>query len=357
MIRFISWLLFAILTCLMIPMGAYGCTAFLLDTNDGPLYGRNFDWRIGEAYVVINKRGTRKKAIPESLNHPENSLQWTSQYGSATFNLIGREFPMGGMNEAGLVIESLMLDQTRYPPLDSRLSLLATQWMQYHLDNAATVKEVIDSEPQVRIRGPRDSKFHFFICDRSSVCAAIEFIEGKQITHTNEKLPVKVLTNTAYQESLTFLKQGKLPEPDYDDSVARFIRSAKLIKEFDPHTEGQAIAFAFNILKEAEHDSHATQWSIVYDPKALTIHFRTLQNQQIRSFTLQSFDLSCSKPVKVMSVETKMSGDITNNFANYSHQVNRNHMRYYFVQSYFAAPPDRLLERFSDYPESTSCNE
>lgn len=31
-------------------------------------------------------------------------LGWTSRYASVTFNQWGREFPMDGMNEAGLVV-------------------------------------------------------------------------------------------------------------------------------------------------------------------------------------------------------------------------------------------------------------
>ena len=32
---------------------------------------------------------------------------WVSKYGSVTFNQYGRELPTGGMNEAGLVVETI----------------------------------------------------------------------------------------------------------------------------------------------------------------------------------------------------------------------------------------------------------
>ena len=59
------------------------------------------------------------------------SIAWTSKYGSATFNQYGREFPMGGMNEAGLVVESMMLFETEYPLPDTRSGIDPTQWIQY----------------------------------------------------------------------------------------------------------------------------------------------------------------------------------------------------------------------------------
>ena len=45
---------------------------------------------------------------------------WTAQYGSITFNQYGRELPTGGINEAGLVVESMALSEARYPEPDHR---------------------------------------------------------------------------------------------------------------------------------------------------------------------------------------------------------------------------------------------
>ena len=65
----------------------------------------------------------------EKLSETSSSLNWTSTYGSATFNQYGREFPMGAMNEAGLVVETMMLDETEYPEADSRPAINILQWI------------------------------------------------------------------------------------------------------------------------------------------------------------------------------------------------------------------------------------
>ncbi|WP_163337882.1 linear amide C-N hydrolase [Desulfopila sp. IMCC35008] len=335
---------------------APACTTFCLDITNRPVYGRNFDWRLGDGCIFINKRGVVKTTISYETDEVNNSLSWVSKYGSATFNLFGREFPMGGMNEAGLVVESMMLDETQYPPKDSRPEIMASQWIQYQLDNFSKVEDVISSGSKMRIQASKDSKLHFFICERSGICATIEFIEGELIYHTNERLPVKTLTNSTYTESLSYWRKGELPQSDKNKSIERFNRTANLVNEYDPLTLGQPIEYAFNILKKAEHDSLKTQWSIVYDIVGFTIYFRTYDNQKTRIFSLKSFDLSCSTPVKVMNTDSGQSGYIADKFIQYSYQANRNQIRNFYLKSYFSALPDHILDLFSGYPETTFCN-
>lgn len=352
----VRYSIFFILIFIFDSNSAFACTTFCLDNEDRPIYGRNFDWRLGDGRIFINRRGVAKKAISNKPDDAYNSLSWVSKYGSATFNLFGREFPLGGMNEAGLVVESMMLDETQYPPKDSRPEIMVSQWIQYQLDNFSKVEDVISSGSKVRIQESRDSKLHFFICERSGVCATIEFIQGEMIYHTNERLPVKTLTNSTYAESLSYWRKGELPQFDINNSIERFNRTAILVNDYDPHAIDQPIEYAFNILKNAENDSFKTQWSIVYDIEDLTIHFKTYDNRKTRFFSLNSFDFSCSAPVKVMDIASEGSGYVADKFIEYSYQANRNHMSNYYLKSYFSMPPSRVLDLFSGYPETTFCN-
>ena len=95
------------------PLKGQTCTTFCLDHGDRPVFGRNYDWTVEDGLVIINKRGVTKASTL-------GRLAWTSKYGSATFNQYGREFPIGGMNEAGLVVESMVLLETEYPLPDTR---------------------------------------------------------------------------------------------------------------------------------------------------------------------------------------------------------------------------------------------
>src|SRR4029078_10666679 len=87
---------------------AFPCTTFCMSGAGEVLYGRNYDFEIGQGYVMTNRRGVVKHSTG-------GLLAWTSRYGSITFNQWGREFPMDGMNEKGLVIALMWLEGTVYP--------------------------------------------------------------------------------------------------------------------------------------------------------------------------------------------------------------------------------------------------
>jgi len=261
------------------------------------------------------------------------------------------------MNEAGLVVETMMLYQTKYPLTDSRPEIDISQWLQYQLDNFDKVEEVISSDSQLRIKRSSRSKLHFLTCDRTGSCATIEFIDGKLIYHNKEKMPVKTLTNSTYAESIRFWKNDKIPQPDNDQSIERFLLSANRVKNYNSKSDKKPVEYAFNILKRVEHESFKTQWSIVYDIANLSIYFRTSDNQRVRHFRLKSFDFSCTTPVKILDVNTDLSEDIADNFIDFSYQINRDLIGYVFLKTYFAHPPDHILDLLSRYPESTFCSE
>ena len=351
--RMISSALFILFACL-IPQSSQPCTSFCLDHGSQPVFGTNLDLNLDDGLVIVNKRGLRKTAMSGS-SKTFNPAIWTSKYGSVTFNLYGRELPWGGMNEAGLVVSTMILTETEYPAPDPRPSIVAAQWKQYLLDNFSTVEEVIASDSQVRIRASKSPGCHNLVCDKSGNCAIIEFLGGKLLCHTKETLPLKTLTNTRYAQCIEFWKQGWSAVADSYGSVDRFVRAAYMVRNYDPKTSKSAIAYAFDILRNVAQGMR-TQWSIVYDIKNLRIYFRTRRNQEIRQVDLNSFDFSCITPVKVLDINAELSGDVTDSFVDYTRQINRNLIRNTFRKSYFLTDvPEESLDKLARYPESTAC--
>ena len=119
--------------------------------------------------------------------------------------MFGREFPDGGMNQAGLSISEMTLRGTRYPAGPFTTRLYHHAWMQYLLDNFATVPEVIDSLETVVPEG--HCEWHFFLADREGRAAVIEFLDGRTVVRTGDALPWKLLTNSSYAEALTLLSE------------------------------------------------------------------------------------------------------------------------------------------------------
>ena len=76
--------------------------------------------------------------------------------------------------------------------LDAALGVL--EWIQYQLDTAEAVDDVLASDKRVRIDGR--VPLHYLVSDRTGRAATIEFLHGRLVAHVGDALPVPVLTNS-----------------------------------------------------------------------------------------------------------------------------------------------------------------
>lgn len=330
------------------PAGA--CTTFCLKHGPEAVFGKNYDWSVGDGMVMVNKRGMAKAA---ALPPREKPATWVSRYGSVTFNQYGREFPNGGMNEAGLVVELMWLDDTVYPAADGRPGLGCLEWIQYQLDNYATAAEVARNAGRLRISS--GAKVHFLACDKSGGCASVEFIGGRPVVHTGASLPARALANHTYEDSLRFRERngGDAKALQGTGSLQRFTRALERVEEYAARG-GDPIRYAFDTLDSVAQGAY-TRWSIVYDLRAGRVYWRTRENRKIRSVTLAAFNFSCAAPVKLLDIEAG-AGDVAHLFADYTPAANRGLVTSSVHQTEFlAGMPEEEIAEAARHPETTSC--
>lgn len=333
----------------IIPRDGRACTAFLINQGGKSVVGMNHDWYFADGLILTNKRGVLKTAMGGSAGP---LASWTSKFGSVTFVQYGRELVRSGMNEAGLFIGGLLLKETEWPHPDVRPSIRSAQWLQYQLDTASSVEEVIESDKKIRISIPNSSPEHFFVCDRSGHCAVIEFLKGKQVYRVGKELPVQALTNSLYANCVGSLKSGKLPEPDTDYSLSRFKKTSAMLRGTEVQGT-EVIDLAFEILKKIED---STQWTIVYDLTNLTVFFRTLGKSNVRHFSLTGLNFSCARPVAMLDIQADISGNVHDAFVDYSREANRDLIGKAFKKTpYLSNLPEYVMDEISLYPESLVC--
>ncbi|MEZ4900582.1 MAG: linear amide C-N hydrolase [Spirosomataceae bacterium] len=102
--------------------------------------------------------------------------------------------PFGGMNEQGLAIEMLWLDYTTYFHTPNNPYLNELEWIQYQLDNYATVVEVVAHLNQLSIQ-PFKGKIHFIIADADGHSVVIEHIGGKIKYESKQLNQCQAITN------------------------------------------------------------------------------------------------------------------------------------------------------------------
>lgn len=305
---------------------AVACTTFCLDTPDGPIYGANLDFFItGDGLAFINQRGIAKSGFQKGTTG--ETIEWVSTYGSVSFNLAGREFAWGGMNEAGLVVGTMELLAGKFPEPDERPALTVGTWAQYVLDTCATIDEVIALDRIVRIEDGAPPQ-HFLISDAAGNCVSIEFFEGKQLVRRGEDLPVKVMTNSTYDESLaTFRKGGpRWWERDRGKTRRRFSTAAKRNLAYPTSGETNAIKYAFYTLARDVAAGH-TQWNIVYNIPEREVWFRSVQSPAVKHVSLKDLDLSADAPLLMLDINAPNEGDVKDAFIPFDYDRNLNLFR------------------------------
>lgn len=152
------------LTFLLVPNYTFACTSFALKHKNYLIFGTNYDNSFAPGMIYVNKKDVQKSGWDPSTHG--KIATWVSKYGSVTFSCVGYQLAWAGMNEAGLVISTMALSETRNPAPDERPPLVSPLWMQYILDTCGTVEEVFESDRQIRISDTRD---HYLVCEYDGV--------------------------------------------------------------------------------------------------------------------------------------------------------------------------------------------
>lgn len=298
------------------------CTRVVYSGSNGMVAtGRSMDWKTDmHSNLWVFPRGMKRNG-----ETGENSLEWTSRYGSvvtSAFEIASTD----GMNEKGLVANLLWLPETEYPVRDkNKPGLAITVWVQYMLDNFATVEEAvayIDEDTfqvvsDMMPDGSRLATLHLSISDATGDCAIFEYIGGKlTVYHSKE---YKVMTN-----SPTYNKQLALSEywksigglsflPGTNRAADRFARASFYINAL-PETDDERIAVAsvFSVVRNASvpygistpesPEISTTQWRTVSESKNLRYFFESSLTPNTFWVNLKDFDLSEGAPVFKLSI-------------------------------------------------------
>ncbi|PLW99330.1 MAG: hypothetical protein C0591_02940 [Marinilabiliales bacterium] len=245
------------------------CTAICVATGESFFLAKNFDWEIDNGYLIVNSR--RAKKI--TFNNSSLKKSWVSKYGSITFNQFGKEFPLGGMNETGLVVEELSALLPVVNDLETHIKINEFQWVQYQLDMCSSVNDVIAHLDQFSI-STLLFPLHYIISDKRGNVAIIELSDTGFKFYTNEDLPFKVLSNNTYAESLKYIKNfqgfgGDMPIVNRKESCERFVKAADMLSKNDRQPNTDEMFLMLDTLKQSD-----TRWSIVYDITNLKIYFK-----------------------------------------------------------------------------------
>jgi len=246
--------------CLMaVQPAAFACSRVLWASPDNQVFvGRTQDWteKANSAFRVYPRGLERTGAVAQ------NPHKWTTKYGS----LVLSAYDSGtheGVNEKGLAAHALYLaGETDFGKRDpKRQAIGVMQWVQYYLDNFATVAEAVDAqknstlqvEPLILPNG-FPTLVHVSLSDKSGDSAVIEFIGGKPKVYHDKRFTV--MTNEpTYDKQIENLKQyrtfgGDKPLPGERTPSDRFVRAAYYANGLPkPANAGEGAAYMFSVIR------------------------------------------------------------------------------------------------------------
>ena len=290
----------------LVPGNAHACTVIRFDCNGHLIVARNHDWPFGEGWLLVNPRGLKKKAIT-----PLRPAVWTSRYGSVSLTQFGRGIPFAGMNERGLTVDLLQLQDAEFPSSNSfqHDAVDVIQWVQYQLDTSATVEDVIASLktvwPTPLLAGIE--KVHYFVTDASGAVAIIEFLKGKPVVHRGPHSENCALANTVHQIARSNLKSN--PRSRYGRAVSAINDAMPTDETYLPLDQG------FDALREVANPG-LTQWNLVYEPQQHRLNFETTHHPVSRWLDLDDLDFDPGSPVQILSLQEGAGGDASANLRN-----------------------------------------
>lgn len=308
------------------------------DAGGAVLVGRNMDFHQDlQTNLWTQPRGiTRDDGV-------DGALTWTSKYGS----LVATAFDMisvDGLNEKGLAGHVLWLAESDYAKPDpSRTQLSQAVWMQYYLDNFATVADAVAWTEQTDVQvyqlmdptGGRPPTIHLALDDASGDSCIIEYLDGHpKVYHSKE---YRVMTNSpTYDQQLELVKTitglgGDKPLPGSTLASDRFARASYYVSRLEqPKSELQAVAAMFSVIRNAAQpfrepdpgkpDASQTLWQTVSDLTNLRYVFESTTRPNIVWVELADLDFSEGSPelrlnlVDELAVKHGIAGDVSDKF-------------------------------------------
>lgn len=313
---------------------ALPCSRVVWVAEDNQVFvGRTQDWteKANSAFRVHPRGIERTGAVAE------NPLKWTSKYGS----LVLSAYDSGtheGVNEKGLSAHALYLaEEAAFGERDLRLEAIGImQWVQYYLDNYATVAEAVEAqktlafqiEPLILPNG-YPTLVHVSLSDKSGDSAVIEYIGGKARVYHDKRFTV--MTNEpTYDKQIENLKQyrtfgGDKPLPGERTPSDRFVRAAYYVNGLPkPTSRAEGAAYMFSVIRNVSvpfglgdpdrPNVASTIFRTVQDLTGARYYFESTYAPNVVWIDYSKLDFSKGMPEMELRVEKKifsLNGDVT----------------------------------------------
>ena len=236
----------------------FACTVFVA-AGGRPLFGRNFDWDPNPAMVVLANPtdAYRSVSVVDISYLGITAAAAVADPAKRAGLLRAVTLPFDGMNEHGLTIGMAAVDDLRTELRPGRPAIGGVSVMRQVLDHARTVDEAVAILGSYNIDFDGGPALHYIVAEASGKSAVVEFVDGR-------------LTVVPGRDGWQVMENFLLTTVADTSGFARYTTAAGRLAG----AGGSLTAAASMDLLATVAQGH-TQWSVVYDPVALTVRLST----------------------------------------------------------------------------------
>lgn len=309
--------------CVMfIAAPAQPCSRILWNDNGrSVIVGRNMDWFEDiQSNMWILPRGMERNGLAET-----NPLRWTSKYGSVIISA----YDVGtadGINEQGLAGHLLYLPETSVGPRDeSNPGLSMSMWVQFYLDQFATVEEAVrsfETQPYqllmaVEPSSGKPTTVHIALNDAKGDSAVIECIDGK-IKFYHDRNYVVMTNQPTFDKQIENIKQykgfgGDTRLPGTHEPSDRFVRGAYYVKNLPkPTSDREAVAAMMSVMRNVSApfgianperpNVSTTIWRTITDLTNRVLYYDSVFSPQVFWIDTKKIDFSAGQQVRKLTL-------------------------------------------------------
>lgn len=251
---------------------AFGCSTLAVTGPDGEaLFGRNFDWGNCTALIVQTQPKDGYASISTvNMDFLNLGLSLSEDAFVRLMSVAAPYAPMDGMNEKGLCVAVLMIEDS--PSFDQdtgKPDLTTTTAVRLMLDKAATVDEALDLLAQYDLHASADMMIHFALSDATGRSVVVEYISNEMVV-----TETPVVTNF-------YFAPGEKYRVGTEESQIRYAMLMQQIADSDAMGM-DSVRDALDSVSKHNFDSPfaSTEWSIVYNPSGGEVRYYHRENYE-----------------------------------------------------------------------------
>lgn len=255
--RFVGKDLFGGLVIPGFKTGKFGCSTLAArNEKGGVMYGRNFDWMECTAMVVKSKPANGYASVSTvNLDFLDLGTEYNpDKMLSKVISAASLYAPMDGINEQGLCVAVLMIDDPDATDQDTgRPGITTTTAVRLLLDKAANVEEAIGLLEQYDMHASAGMMLHLALIDRSGRSVAVEYVNNEMSV-----IETPVVTNFYLTPGEKYGIGTAQSHTRYDMLMARL--SEQPVMDIEDMKDAMS-----SVSKNNFGEFASTEWTVVYD--------------------------------------------------------------------------------------------